>query len=573
MIRERLRGVRYLVDDLGYALGRLPRRIRGEDVAAEDEDEAAPAGGEGTRRSWLLPVLGGLAALAVTVGVVAAVAGGGGDAQSDDAIALVPADTLAYVHADLDPESEQYEQAAALAERLPLVSRQVLRLLSGLVATGAGSAPTDFEEDIGPWFGGELGLALVPTDGGTELVQLLEVADEAGAREYGGEDATIVDGFLVVGADRGVEAVTDTAREQGDALSLAHDPAVEEARERLPEERLADAFLSEAGVDELVADPSASLATVEPFVDAGATLGVGAAVVATEDGFELEIRSVLDPERSSSDPGFFGAFPGFEPSLTSDVPPNVLAYLGFGDPEETIEALLRQASIEAPGLAAAFSDLFERLREAGDVSLRGDLLPALGEEAALVLDLVREAGAGQPEIPGLVPEPLPGQPPPVVPQQPTPLVELIAGGVDEEQAESALSELEEPLTEALGIDLAYEVFDSKLVVATSPTAVERVAEGEGGLDQDERYQRATEGLADELSLVAYLSVSRLLELAELAGLAEDPAYVTFADDLHKLEALGVGVEASPEELATDARLVIGEEQRERDPIPPVPDGE
>jgi Protein of unknown function (DUF3352) len=572
MIRERLRGVRYLFDDLGYALGRLPRRIRGEDVAAEDEDEAAPAGGEATRRRWLLPVLGGLAALAVTVGVVAAVAGGGNGPQSDDAIALVPADALAYVHADLDPESEQYEQAAALAERLPLVSRQVVRLLSGLVATGEGSAH-DFEEDIGPWFGGELGLALVPTGARPELVQLLEVADEARAREYGGEDAAIVDGFLVIGANRVVEAVTATARDQGAGPSLADDPAVEEARERLPEERLADAFLSEAGVDELVADPSASLATVEPFVDAGATLGVGAAVVATEDGFELEIRSVLDPERSSSDPGFFDAFPGFEPSLTSDVPPNVLAYLGFGDPEETIEALLRQASIEAPGLAAAFSDLFERLREAGDVSLRGDLLPALGEEAALVLDLVREAGAGQPEIPGLVPEPLPGQPPPVVPQQPTPLVELIAGGVDEEQAESALSELEEPLTEALGIDLAYEVFDSKLVVATSPTAVERVAEGEGGLDQDERYQRATEGLADELSLVAYLSVSRLLELAELAGLAEDPAYVTFADDLHQLEALGVGVEASPEELATDARLVIGEEQRERDPIPPVPDGE
>jgi hypothetical protein len=248
----------------------------------------------------------------------------------------------------------------------------------------------------------------------------------------------------------------------------------------------------------------------------------------------------------------------------------VLAYLGFGDPEETVEALLRQASIEAPDLAAAFSDLFERLREVGDVSLRGDLLPALGDEAAFVLDLAREPEDGQPEVPGLVPEPLPGQPPPVVPQQPTPLVELITGGVDEERADAALSELEGPIAEALGIDLAYEVFDSKLVVATSPTAVERVAEGEGGLDQDERFRGATEDLADEPSLIAYLNVSRLLDLAELAGLAEDPAYVTFADDLHQLEALGVVVEASPQELVTDARLVIAEERRERDPIPPVP---
>lgn len=568
MIRERLRGVRYLLDDLGYALGRLPRRLRGEE--AVPEDDAAPVTREGARRRWLLPALGGLAALAVTVGVVAAIAGGGDEARSDDAIALVPADALAYVHADLDPEAEQYEQAVALTERLPLVSRQVVRLLSALVATGEGLGPADFEEDVRPWFGGELGLALVPTDRGIELVQLLEVADEAGAREYGGAEAPIVDGFLVIGGDRGVGAVTATASDRGGEPSLADNPAAEETREALPGERFADAFLSEAGVDELVANPSAPLATMEPFIDAGATLGVGAAVVATDDGLELEIRSALDPERSSSDPGFFGAFPGFEPSLTSEVAPDALAYLGFGDPEETVEALLRQASIEAPDLAAAFSDLFERLREVGDVSLRGDLLPALGDEAAFVLDLAREPGADQPEIPGLVPEPLPGQPPPVVPQQPSPLVELIAGGVDEERAESALSELEEPLAQALGFDLAYEVFDSKLVVATSPAAVERAAEGDGGLDQDERYQRATEGLANEPSLIAYLNVSRLLELAELAGLGEDPAYATFADDLHQLEAMGVGVEASSEELVTDARLLIGEEEREREPGPTVP---
>jgi hypothetical protein len=571
MIRERLRGARYLLNDLGYALGRLPRRLRGEDAPARDGGEPAPPATEdGERHRWVLPAAAGLVVLVVAVGLIATVRGGD-EAPADDAIPLVPADALAYVHADLDPGSEQYEQAAALAERLPLVSRQVIRLLSGLAAPGGGSGPTDFEE----WFGGEVALALVPTDSGAEVVQLFEVADEAGARDYGGDDATIVDGFLVVGADAGVEAVTATARSGnggrvGGGGSLADDPDAQDVREALPDERLADAFLSEAGVDELVADPGASLATVEPFVDAEATRGVGAAVVATDDGLELEIRSALDPERSSSDPGFFGAFPGFEPSLTSDIAPNALAYLGFGDPEQTVEALLRQASLEAPELAAAFSDLFERLREVGDVSLRGDLLPALGDEAALVLDLAREPGAEEPEIPGLVPEPLPGQPAPLVPRQPTPVVELIAGGVDEERADSALSELEQPIAEALGVDLSYEVFDSKLVVGTSPAAVERVTEGEGGLDQDERYRRATEGLADEPSLIAYLNVSRLLELAELAGLAEDPAYATFADDLHELEALGVGVTASSDELATDARLLIGEERRERDPGPSVP---
>jgi hypothetical protein len=574
MIRERLRGVRYLVDDLGYAIGRLPRRLRGDGAPAADgaEEVAPPATEEGGRRPWLLPALAGLVVLVVAVGAIA-VLGGGSDGPADDAIGLVPADALAYAHADLDPGSEQYEQAAALAERLPLVSRQVIRLLSGLASPAEGPGPANFEQEVRPWFGGELALALVPTASGTEVVQLFEAADEAGAREYGGEDARIVDGFLVVGADAAVQAVADTARGEGNGGSLADEAAAQDARQGLPDERLADAFLSEDSVAQLVADPGAPLATLEPFIDAEATRGVGAALVVSDDGLELAVRSALDPERASSDPGFFSAFPAFEPTLTSEVAPNALAYLGFGDPEETVEALLGQASVEAPELASAFSELFEGLQERGDVSLQDDLLPALGEEAALALDLIRESEADQPEIPGLVPEPLPGQPPPVVPQQPAPRVEFLAGSVDGNRVEDALSALEQPLGRALGVDLAYEVFDSKLVVATSPAAVERVAEGDGGLDAEERFQRATEGLQDEPSMLAYLNVSGLLELAELAGLSEDPAYATFADDLHEFESLGVGVKAGSEELATDARLVIPQEGPERDPSPTVPDGE
>ncbi|HET6831356.1 MAG TPA: hypothetical protein VFH44_08415, partial [Solirubrobacterales bacterium] len=49
----------------------------------------------------------------------------GGDAcpPGDDAIALVPADALAYAHLDVDPESEQYAAAADIAGRVPLLSR------------------------------------------------------------------------------------------------------------------------------------------------------------------------------------------------------------------------------------------------------------------------------------------------------------------------------------------------------------------------------------------------------------------------------------------------------------------
>jgi hypothetical protein len=49
----------------------------------------------------------------------------------------------------------------------------------------------------------------------------------------------------------------------------------------------------------------------------------------------------------------------------------------------------------------------------------------------------------------------------------------------------------------------------------------------------------------------------VIALGEQAGLAEDPAYVTFASDIHELEALGLAVQSSSDELSTDAHLIVG----------------
>jgi hypothetical protein len=114
---------------------------------------------------------------------------------------------------------------------------------------------------------------------------------------------------------------------------------------------------------------------------------------------------------------------------------------------------------------------------------------------------------------------------------------------------------------APGTELTYAVFDSKLVAATSPEGIERIVAGEDGLDAVEAFRRATEGLPDEPSLLAYLQLGGLLELAERQGLAEDPAYAALAEELHRLRALAVGVEADEDELSTEVRLLIGDRGR------------
>jgi hypothetical protein len=111
----------------------------------------------------------------------------GGDVcpPSDDAIHLVPDDALAYVHVNVNPDTEQYREARDVAAQVPTLAGQVTdRLLLARVPGPNGSSP-DYQQDIAPWFGGQAALAVVPAGGqAAEEVQLLQVKDDDAAKKY-----------------------------------------------------------------------------------------------------------------------------------------------------------------------------------------------------------------------------------------------------------------------------------------------------------------------------------------------------------------------------------------------------
>jgi hypothetical protein len=516
----------------------------------------------------------------------------GGDScpPTDDAQELVPADALAYLHANLDPETEQYERAADVADRVPIFSRQVAdRALALLRGTG-GAAP-DFEREIRPWFAGEAAVVVIGGTGPAERVELLEVSDAEGATEFAnsvaagsprteehrGVELTVdrrgvavaqVEGFLAIGPRDGVRAVIDTATGADELGSLAEDETAEELRDELPDHRLVEAYLSEDGVGELIAADRGTLGTLTPLLAPGATRGAAAALVATEDGLELSVRSALDPERAESSPGFFAAFPPFEPALDERLAAGTLGYVGIGEPRRTVRALLAQATAQAPGIAAGFEDLVRSLRREGEVDVERELLDALGGEAAFVL--ARRSADSAPALP---------------------FVEFVADDVDEEAARRALASLQGPVVDAIGggalqapvfgqqqfgdvqarslrisptVELTYAVFDGLAAIATDPAGIERLVDGEGGLDSSDLYERATEDFDDEVSLLAYLDLSGLVELGESLGLGEDPVYATFAGEFRLLEALGLAVSNDDELLSTDARVLVTEPEAPAD---------
>jgi hypothetical protein len=587
-VGSRLRGALYAAEDVvfsvGRLLGRIPRALRGG-LRGFWLNLSAPG------RWRLLAALGAAAALALILGLAVPnlpceLPGGDRCPPPDDAEELVPAEALAYAHVNLDPDSEQYEDASEVADSLPTITGEIVRRALVLLP-GPRGTPPDFARDLDPWLGDEAAIAAIPGKGARSLVivGLLEIGDPEEATRFAGSVAAgrpkvdvyrdvevsvdrgglataQLDGFLVVGTEAGVRSVIDTKTGEEGAESLADDDAASEARDALPDHRFLDAYVSRDGARELAA-PTGVLGTFSPLLQPDATDGAAAALAADDGVLELSVRSELNPDRAKSRPGFFAAFPPVDPSLASKLSPEALAYLGIGDPERAVKALLAQASAAAPGIATGFEDLVDELRRSDEIDIEKDFLPALGDEAAFAL----EPRSGDGEL------------------DPTPYLQFIADDVDSERAQKALASLQRPVAAAINpetglqapsfqdaeiegvdarsmqissaVELTYAVIDGLATVATSPDGISRLAQGDGGLNEADRYRRATDDFADEPSLLAYFDLGELIAVGELLGLAEDPAYATFASEFRTLEALGLAVDSGEEMLATDARLIVG----------------
>jgi hypothetical protein len=490
----------------------------------------------------------------------------------DEAIAFVPADAFAYAHLNLDRESDQYEDAAELAARFPNFETIAQGLFGALGPAGR----LDLADDVFAWLGDEAAAAQLADSGGRPMPLLaLAVADQVGARsflaEVGGEasgarayrgvDVTSYDrglasaesdGFLLFGAQAAVRAAIDAG--EGETESLEDDDRAEAVRGTLPEDRLADVFVSRDGIGVLLAGRGGVADQLDTFTDFDASEGIAAALTAEDGGLGVELISELDPDAAEAAPSFFSAFPQFEPSLASQFAADTLALLDAGEPSRTVGALLEQAQATFPGIADAVDRLDARLSEAGGVEIERDLLPLLKGEAAVG----------------------------VTPARPVPYLTAVFDEVDEQRAREVVARLQAPLVTAFdplatgqaatfsssevegveirgvrlsaGLEPSYAVFDDRLVVATDPAGVEQAIEGSDDLAESEDYQDATGPVGGEVSALVFLNLAGLVRLAEPRGLAEIVS--AFEEDLARLRALGLSVESGGDRLQTSLFLHI-----------------
>jgi hypothetical protein len=206
------------------------------------------------------------------------------------------------------------------------------------------------------------------------------------------------------------------------------------------------------------------------------------------------------------------------------LPADALVYLGGGQ--------LSAASLGLSGhLGSALPKLARTILGQLDVSDTGGLArklgPVLGKESALAI------------VPGKTPKT--GLPTP-------PAFVVISKGVAAEESGRALHRLRPRFT--------GKVRGDRLVLARQPSALKRLSRAKGSLAAAPEFRSATAGLPGSPSLELYLGLNGLVPLFEAAGLAENPAYASFAPEIHRLGAVAAALRPSRRALDATLRITV-----------------
>jgi hypothetical protein len=496
-------------------------------------------------------------------------------APSNDTIAYVPSNAVLYAHMTVNSDSHQWELARDLGDELPNFTA-LLQSDTSALASPAGR-PFDLSQEVLPWVKDDLALLGLPgPKGGVPEAYVAGVGDSAKANQFaaslspGGpaKQAKVGDASLSVYSNGvatarsgdelvfgNVAAVRAALAAKAGQLPALDGSDLDKARDQLPDVRLAEVYLSRAGVQRFLPPGSTGATQLDTFVDYGATSGMAAGARVRDDGIEVNLVSQLDPKLQQRSPSVFTSLPQFEPGLADEAGPHALGYVGVGDLGPGINQALATAGASAQGLAGSLRSLAQRLQQEAGVDPLKDLLPALGGQAALIAE----------------------------PTGALPYASLIVDGVDEKKAGEALASLQRPLLRSLGtrggqvpsfqtrevdgvtvhslqvsptVDLSYAIFDGMLVVSTQPQGISQVRSSSDTLAGTSAFNDATDRLPDHVSALVFLNLDEVLGLAQRAGLADNPLYASLSEDISRVGSLGLAVRGSEDELQSELFLAI-----------------
>jgi hypothetical protein len=473
-------------------------------------------------------------------------------APTDDAVALVPARALVYVHATVDRDSDQWRNASRIANRVPALVRLRTRFLRSVTLRGG---PIHLGREVYPWLGNEAALALLPGRGNVaRSLILLEVSDRELANaflsravgrpastsyrgttidSYGSRATAFVGRFLVIGQLENVKAAIETG--QGARDSLEQVAAFRKARGGLANEsRLLYAYAPRAGVNGLLRAQPGLIGRLSVFLDDRRLRGVAASLDAESRGARVHFVSSLDPAPPTP---LRGSELSFTPRLVNAVPQDAVAYLGMRGADRVLAATARLAGRSPLSLPPVLDRVRSELSGRSGRSLRRTLRPLLSKEAALfvarpsgvpILTLVVDGVSGsegvrllerlQPLLVKLLERPTAGQVPTFRPFR--------VAGVD------AVSLRISPT-----VQLTFAAFGGRAVLTTATQGIGLVRSTQSPITRNPLFDAEVRDHLAGVTSVLFLDLEQLLALGEQAGLGTTRGYRQLREDLSQVSAV------------------------------------
>jgi hypothetical protein len=367
------------------------------------------------RTRYLLAVLLVLVASAFIAACGGSDDGGGGNgagaAGTDGKAAqAIPADSLAFVSANIDSGSDAWTKLNEVAGRFPGWAQVQAEFNKELQSQGDDG--TTYAKDIQPWLGGEIGVAVTslditqPSSPKPVVVAYVESKDDAKAAALvaKADDVTALadykgykrwssgtDSFVAVGENAVLFATSEAALQQaidirgGAGQALADSASFKDTLKQLPEDNLAVVYVDGPKLAQLVtlaasAAPLTEGAQQQQLTQALDSLrvlkSIGMSFGADDNGFRFRAATILDEERAKT----LGVLQeDFEPTLLDRVPATTLAYVGFHDLGPMLKKTIDGFSGQSPQIAQALT----AIEAMTGVSFDGELVPLLSGEHAL----------------------------------------------------------------------------------------------------------------------------------------------------------------------------------------------
>jgi hypothetical protein len=412
---------------------------------------------------------------------VAACGGDGAATTTLTGAEMVPADVPFYTSGDTNLDSEQWQAVQDLLDKFPGRDEFLNELREDLA-----DEDVNFERDVRPVLGPELGVAWLDLDDDESFVGLMQPKDEAklNALLEKGDDPfvhTQIEGWTVFAES---QAVLDRFRKERAGDKLSDSDTFKEAVGELPEEALFKLYFG---------GPQVQAEIREGLTGEGAPEGVArrfeafksfaAALTAEGDGVRLEAGAIVDSDVELDT---------YEPELPESLPAGALLYVSFANLDEPARRVLE-------GIQEAIPNFQQQLRQAEEAfgfsveeSLRllenegafaiypGEPLPAfvfaLADDAEDAVRLMDRFGA---------------------------LLELGEGGTAREQRVDGVT-VKELAFEPEGFSIFYAAVDGLFVASNVRESVLAVRRDGPKLADEPLFESAREGAEAEGGTIAFV---------------------------------------------------------------------